>query len=251
MLDKNPKTKNSITLPPEPAELHAPRHALLLPTSTTLRMVPLLADMPENQLVALANVASWAQYQPEDMIMRQSEASALVYFVVSGFAKVLRGGCFGDAAQAPGKSEMRSRSRHMVMVALLGPGDIVGEVGTLLDTGRSASIEALTPCQVISLPGRDFLASMQAHPPFAIAVARKMAQRLADADCRIELMRGELKDRIQAMIRHCESLGLDTARWLSKAEIARMVGASRVAVSQIVNRRHSNNANSGSASAKY
>ncbi|MBK6905580.1 MAG: cyclic nucleotide-binding domain-containing protein [Rhodocyclaceae bacterium] len=43
--------------------------------------------------------------------------------------------------------------RQQVMVALLGPGDIVGEIGTLLDRGRSASIVALTHCEVVSIPG--------------------------------------------------------------------------------------------------
>ena len=49
-------------------------------------------------------------------------------------------------------------------------------------------------------------------------------------------MRGKVEDRVQALNRYCNSLGLDSERLFSNAEIARMVGASRVAVSQVVNR---------------
>lgn len=205
-------------------------------TPTTLRTVPLLAEFSELQLEALAAAADWRQYAPGKVIARQNETADAVFFVVSGFVKILRGGGFSEVAQAAERGELRSRSRHRVVVALVGPGDLVGEVGTLLARGRSASIVALTPCQVVSIPGPVFLASMSNHPPFAVAVARKMAQRLIDADRQIELMRGKLEDRIQALNRHCRSLGLDSEHLFSNAEIARMVGASRVAVSQIVNR---------------
>ena len=49
-------------------------------------------------------------------------------------------------------------------------------------------------------------------------------------------MRGKVEDRVQALNRYCDSLGLNSENLFSNAEIARMVGASRVAVSQVVNR---------------
>lgn len=218
------------------AKAKAKEATRLQPTPTTLRTVPLLADFPISLLKKLAAVADWQQYQPGKEITRQNETSGAVYFVVSGCVKILSGGGFADVAQAAGKQEMRSRSRHQVVVALLGAGDIIGEVGALLECGRSASIVALTPCQIVSIPGREFLASMRTHPPFAIAVARKIARRLVDTNRQVELMRGKVEDRVQALNRYCDSLGLNSERLFSNAEIARMVGASRVAVSQIVNR---------------
>jgi biotin operon repressor len=59
---------------------------------------------------------------------------------------------------------------------------------------------------------------------------------LVDTNRQVELMRGKVEDRVQALNRYCNSLGLNSERLFSNAEIARMVGASRVAVSQIVNR---------------
>ena len=130
------------------------------------------------------------------------------------------------------------------MLALLGPGDMVGEVTSLLDVGRSASILALTPCQLIRIGSDDFLTCLQHNAQFALAIARKLAQHLVSADRQVELMRGDLEGRIHAMLRHCRTIGLDTERWLNNAEIARMVGASRVAVSPIMGRLNRKNATS-------
>jgi CRP/FNR family cyclic AMP-dependent transcriptional regulator len=218
------------------AKLKAKEETRPQPTPTTLRTIPLLADFPDSLLKKLVAVADWGQYQPGNEITRQNEVSGAVYFVVSGCVKILRGGGFADVAQATGKQEMRLRSRHHVVVALVGAGDIIGELGALLECGRSATIVALTPCQIVSIPCRDFMACMQRHPPFAIAVASKIARRLVDTNRQVELMRGKVEDRVQALNRYCASLGLNSERLFSNAEIARMVGASRVAVSQIVNR---------------
>lgn len=214
----------------------AKSHTLPRPTSTTLRTAPLLAEMPEARLEALAKVAEWLAYAPGENIVEQNEESKSVYFLISGYIKIVRGAIPGQKIDAEMGSDRRVRSRQQVMLALLGPGDMVGEVASLLDTRRSASIVALTPCQLIRISSGDFLDCVTQHPQFAIALARKMAMRLISADRQVELMRGDLEGRIHAILRHCTAIGLDTDRWLSNAEIARMVGATRVAVSQTMSR---------------
>lgn len=214
-------------------------HALPRPTSTTLRMSPLLAELPEPRLEALATVAEWLAYAPGDAVAEQNASTKSVYFLVSGYVKIVRGAIAGQRIEAGVKSDRRVRSRQQVMLALLGPGDMVGEVASLLDVRRSASIVALTPCQLIRLSSDDFLACVQKNPALAIALARKMAERLVLANRQVELMRGDLEGRIHAILRHCNAIGLDTERWLNNAEIARMVGATRVAVSQIMSRLNS------------
>lgn len=204
------------------------------PSTTTLRTAPLLMDLPEKRLRQLVTVAEWQTYKAGDTILRQNEFAQSVYFVIAGYMKVMRGDIHARVLQAPVKDDRRVRSRHQLMVALLGPGDMVGEVASLLNSSRTASLVALTPCQVIILPSQDFLHTMQQHPAFAIKVALKLAQRLVAAEQQMELLRGDLEGRIHALVRHCKSIGLDTERWLSNAEIARMVGATRAAVSPIM-----------------
>lgn len=238
-----PARDNELALIVEEAIRHARARAAQCaiasprPTPTTLRTAPVLAELPDRQLEILAAFATWTRRAPGESLMRQNERENSVLFLVSGFAKIVRGGNHAQApANSPVTSERRARPRLETMVALIGPGDILGEVAVLLGTGRSASVVALTPCEIIELPSQDFLSCMQRYPQFSLAVARKLARRLIDASRQVELMRGDLAGRIHALIRHCREQGLDTDRWLSNAEIARMVGASRVAVSQIVAR---------------
>lgn len=206
------------------------------PTVTTLRTAPLLAELPEPRLAALAQVADWHVYSAGDAISLQNEPSRAVYVVISGYVKVMRGGTYIDHTLDVGLPERRTRAREQVMVTLLGPGELAGEVSVLLGHMRSHSIITLTPCEVISVPSADFLATLQIDSTFAAGVARKMAAHLEAADQHIELMRGSLEGRIHALLRHCKGIGLDTDKWLTNAEIARMVGATRVAVSQVMNR---------------
>lgn len=230
--EANPKPKVEA---PQPSK----SHALPRPTSTTLRMSALLAELPEARLEALATVAQWLAYAPGEAIAEQNENTKSVYFIVSGYVKIIRGAIPGQRIEAGVDSDRRVRSRQQVMLALLGPGDMVGELASLLDTRRSASVVALTPCQLIRLSSEDFLTCVQKNPGLAFALARKMAQRLVTANQQVELMRGDLEGRIHAILRHCKAIGLDTDRWLSNAEIARMVGATRVAVSQTMSRLNS------------
>ena len=211
-------------------------HALPRPTSTTLRTSPLLAELSAATLERLALVAHWEGYNATETLVPQDEPSSSVYFVISGYVKVMRGNSPTNRRTAPGAAERRLRLRPPVMLALLGPGDVAGEVALWLDNSGSPSIVALTPCQVIRFASADLGACVQQYPSFALAVARKMALRLSDADQQIELMRGDLEGRIHAILRHCRHIGLDVDRWLTKAEIARMVGATRVAVSQVMGR---------------
>lgn len=211
---------------------------MLNATVSTLRSAPLLAGLPEDVLKQLSGVCRWSVYQPGDPIMRQNDSSTDICFILSGFVKIVRGGKFVDYKPRPvaASPERRVRSRPEIMVALVGPGDLVGEVSALLETGRSASVIALTPCEIIRMSRDQFISLIQQQPTFGLAVSRKLAQRLMEANRQVELMRGNVEARIRALIRHCAHMGIDAKRYLSNAEIARMVGATRVAVSQIINK---------------
>lgn len=211
-------------------------NTLLRPTSTTLRTSSLLVELPDATLERLAMVADWQVYGATDVILRQSEESKSVYFVIAGYVKVMRGVSPANEVNPERAVERRARTRPQVMLALRGPGDLVGEAALLLDIGGAPSIIALTPCQVIRLASRDLAPCLQQYPQFALAVARKLAQHLIAANRQIELTRGDLEGRIRAIIRQCQSIGLDVDHWLTKAEIARMAGATRVAVSQVMGR---------------
>jgi CRP-like cAMP-binding protein/ActR/RegA family two-component response regulator len=216
--------------------VHAKANTLPRPTSTTLRTSSLLAELSDATLERLAMVADWQVYAPTDVILQQNVESKSVYFVIAGYVKVMRGGAPPSGGTPECAIERRAHTRPQVMLALRGPGDLVGEAALLLDVGGAPSIIALTPCQVIRIASHDLAPCLQQYPQFALAVARQLAQHLIAANHQIALMRGDLEERIHAIVRQCQSIGLDVDHWLTKAEIARMAGATRVAVSQVMAR---------------
>ncbi len=203
------------------------------PTMTTLRITPLLADLPESALLKLNDVASWITLAPGEMIVRQNDEISSVLLMISGHVKIMRGNLNGERDTS---LERRHRDRPAVMLALLGPGDLIGESAAVLDNRSTATVVAFTPCQMIKIPSADFVSVLTDHPEFALAIMRKMAVRLIESEWQVELMRGSVEARIHALFRRCKEIGIDTDVWLSNTEIARLVGATRVAVSQIMSK---------------
>ncbi|GIZ51574.1 Crp/Fnr family transcriptional regulator [Noviherbaspirillum aridicola] len=207
-----------------------------LPQLITLRAIPPLADLPEPELHDLLRVATWRSCMPGELIAAQNGESDAIAFLISGFVKSVRSGPHQLPPPGGVRPERRMRARPEVMVALLGPGDLVNESGVVRNTANSTSSLAVTPCQLIMLPREHFLSCMGRNAAFALAVARRISQRQVDAERRIELMRGNVEGRVRALLRECREIGLDAEKWLNNAEIARMVGATRVAVSPIMAR---------------
>ncbi len=206
------------------------------PTLTTLRAIAPLAVLPENSLVRLLNSACWVSLDPGSCFIRQNDEPSAVSFVLSGYVKIMRGEGIARPCMPQGSNERRQRPRQDAMVALIGPGSMVGEAAALLGGNERSSALTLTTCELIRIPNDEFNTLMQSSPIFAMAVAGKMAERQIDVERQVELMRGPLEGRVHALLRHCRSIGLDPVGSLTNAEIARMVGATRVAVSPIMSR---------------
>ena len=84
--------------------------------------------------------------------------------------------CF---AITSGTAEVRA---HDQTIALLGPGDVVGEMA-LLDGGRrTASVIARTDIHAFSIDRRRFDALLERAPAVARAMLRQLSSRLRQAD---------------------------------------------------------------------
>jgi CRP-like cAMP-binding protein len=65
-----------------------------------------------------------------------------------------------------------------IVYETVGPGGIVGEMALVDGAPRSASVKALTPCELVAIDQRRFLFLIQQTPFFAVRVMRVLAQRL-------------------------------------------------------------------------
>lgn len=187
--------------------------------------VPYLARIEEPARHALLGSGTEMRYPSRDVLMRENEPSAHVLLIRTGWLKVTS----------------NARNGHEALLALRGPGDIVGEGAALNGTPRSASVSALEKGEAVAVSAERFAAFLQDWPQAALSLASLITDRLRSGDRkRLEYGACDVRERIARLL-------LELARWhgvpaagggvaitvpLTHAELAGSVGASREAVTR-------------------
>lgn len=143
------------------------------------------------------------------------------------------------------------------LLAVRGPGALLGEVAAIDGLPRSASVAALEPVRALAVTADEFMAFLQAHGRVSIIIMRMLCQRWRDADRkRAEFGMFDATGRVaQRLVELAERFGVPYERRtgpgaapgagsgsggqsvritlnLSQEELAGWVGASREAVSK-------------------
>lgn len=157
-------------------------------------------------------------------LMTEGEASDHVILLLAGRAKI-------SSYTADGKE---------VVLAVRGPGDLLGELSALDGAERSATVSALEPIEALIVPSERFTSFLASHGRLAILLLQTMSRKLRDADRkRIEFgaydTPGRVARRLLELVdRYGESDG-DNVRIslsLTQDELAGWTGSSREAVSK-------------------
>jgi CRP-like cAMP-binding protein len=157
-------------------------------------------------------------------LMTEGEASDHVILLLTGRAKI-------SSYTADGKE---------VVLAVRGPGDLLGEFSAIDGQSRSATVSALEPIEALIVPSERFTAFLAEHGRLAILLLQTMTRKLRDADRkRVEFgaydTPGRVARRLLELVdRYGESDG-DNVRIslsLTQDELAGWTGSSREAVSK-------------------
>lgn len=187
-----------------------------------LKNVPLFAGFSDQQLAQLLTCVQHRSYARNSFILRAGEEHDALYIILTGRVKVL----------------IPDEEGHEVILSMLGQHDFFGEMGLLDDQPRSASVEALEPCQALRISKAGFMTILKDNFDLAMVIIRNLVKRLREADRKIEsLALIDVYGRVARLI-------IDMAeevdgKWVvphapAKQEIARMIGASREMVSRVV-----------------
>jgi len=157
-------------------------------------------------------------------LFTEGEASAHVALVLSGRVKA-------SSFTADGKE---------VVLALRGPGDLLGELSALDGGPRSASVAALEPVEALVVGAERFTTFLEEHPRVAVLLVQTLAGRIREADRkRIEFGAFDTTGRVaRRLVELAERFGQpedDGVRIdvpLSQEELAGWTGSSREAVSK-------------------
>lgn len=124
-----------------------------------LRRTAMFAAVEPARLEPLAGRAFLRRFAVGQVVFVEGEPSDHLYVVRGGRVRIL--------AQSAHGEEMT--------LALLGPGDTIGELSMIDGRPRSASAAAITATELITLPVADVRAALVADPALLFAVAAELA----------------------------------------------------------------------------
>lgn len=127
-----------------------------------------------------------------------------------------------------------------VLLAIRGPGDLLGELSAIDGLARSATVSAVEPVEVLIIPSGEFRAFLEHSPRVALLLLETIGRRLRDADRKlVEFAAYDTVGRVAARLvelveEHGQSsaAGYEITLPLSQEELAGFTGASREAVAK-------------------
>lgn len=191
----------------------------MLATPDLLRAIPLFRELGTSDLAALAGLLRERRYAGGSMVLTQGDPGDALFLISEGQVKVT---VFADDGRE-------------VILSVLGPGGVFGEMSLLDDEPRSAHVIAMTDAVLLQLRREDFRARLRASPDLAIAMLAELSRRLRRADDTIAgLALLDVNGRIATLLLHLarEEGGHRITRKLTHTIIGQMVGASRETVSR-------------------
>ncbi len=187
--------------------------------------------VPEEAWLDLVQRGQRRQYRRGAVLMGQGETATVVIALTDGIVKVAQSG----------------RSGGDVPLALRGAGEVLGEMGALLDHPRSATVTAVTACTGYVLPTHAFRGFLARHR-LEGAVYRLAVERMRENEqLRAALVRLPPLARVARVVGHLAAevgilegdhgavhvqLGMD------REELAVMAGMSRSSVMSVLRELH-------------
>ncbi|MGB0126199.1 MAG: Crp/Fnr family transcriptional regulator [Rhodocyclaceae bacterium] len=191
-------------------------------TVATLRSFSMFNGMPEEALEGITRQAMMRRVVRNTCVIRAADRIDFVYLVLAGTLKVLANDEHG----------------REVIFGVLGPGELFGEMGVLDDNPRSATVVAMSHCQLVVMGKTDFRRFLLDNADVSYYIMRNLVQRLRRADRKIEsLALMDVYGRVaRLLLEMAETINGEqvVTRKIPKVDIAKMVGASREMVSRVM-----------------
>lgn len=189
---------------------------------TVLRSLPVFEMLDDECLGPLGRVATLRKIPRHTIVLHAGDRTDNIYFVLSGALKVQ-------------VSDVEGRE---VILSMLGPGELFGEMGVLDDHPRSATVLTVEQSDVVVMGKADFKQCLLDNPDVSLFIMRNLTRRLRLADRNIEsLALLDVYGRVARLLLEAAEV-VDgrrvVTRKFSKQDIAKMVGASREMVSRVM-----------------
>jgi CRP-like cAMP-binding protein len=197
--------------------------AVVNPVSATAG--PFLAALSEDDARELRAIGRVRHYDAGEAIFHEGDDPGGVHVLLSGSVKVA-------TTTAQGKE---------AILALRGPGDLVGELGAITRSARSSAVRALEPVQTLAIGAREFRQFLDTHPHASMNLVLVLIERLQSSDDgRVEYAAHDVVGRVACrLVELCERFGQPTAGEgdavevaFSQEELAAWTASSREAIAK-------------------
>jgi CRP/FNR family cyclic AMP-dependent transcriptional regulator len=189
--------------------------------------IPLFADLTAEERLRIAPLLRRKLFPASTAIIAAEHPGQEVYFILEGTVKV-------SVDQSDGSS---------LILAILGPGSVVGEMGVIQRGHRSATVVTMERSSVAWMYRDDFERCLRDYPDIGVRLAAIIAQRLRLANERLlSFITEDVDQRIARMLlsfaiehgarRDDGSIHIPIR--LTQTDLAEYVGASRISVNRAV-----------------
>ncbi len=122
----------------------------------------LFKDVDQQGYEKILQTSELVSFKRRDTIVKEGEPGFDLFLLYSGYADVTI-----------------DKSGRRVALATFGPGDVIGEVNFLQRTKRSATVKALTDCELLKIPGSILEKLTQSDPHLMLILYHNVAHLLA------------------------------------------------------------------------
>jgi CRP-like cAMP-binding protein len=188
-----------------------------------LGKVPLFAEFDTDELGSLAELTKTRRYTAREVVFQQGDVGGAVFAILAGHVKVISPGPDG----------------RDTVLAIMGPGEVFGEVSLLDGETRSATVTALEPSELAVISREVFLPFLERSPKLAIKLMQVLARRLRRLSERSEYIASLdvsarlAKTLVDLAVKYGEGDSPVRIRVrLSQQELGEMIGATRESVNK-------------------
>ena len=198
-----------------------------VPDASELRKLELFRELSVTELARVNDILGRTKFPAGAMILTTDQPGEIAYIILEGTLKV---------------STLQSNGRELTL-ALLGPGEVVGELAVSDRAGRSADVIALEPAVLVWLDRGTFVQLRRDIPAITENLLRLMARRLRLANAQLQAMAAlDVHGRIARQLLALggvlgENLPDGSVRIplrITQSDLAALVGATRVRVNEVL-----------------
>jgi len=196
------------------------------PPSEHLRCASILRDLSPAERDRLFRGTTTRRYGRGCVVFHKGDPGHSLHLIRQGRVKVVLPGDSGPDA----------------IVAILGPGDVFGEMALFDGEPRSATVVALEDVETLTLSRVDFLTMLHRNPAVIEAILGKLATTIRQLNAHVsDLTCLDLRGRLaRKLLNLAESHGrrssdvIELTVALTQEDLAEMIGATRARVSNVL-----------------